>query len=132
MRELDRLAEDLAILDREIAETSLDDPAIRRLLTITDVNLVVAAGLKAAIGDLARFKSPQKLVSYFGLNPRVHQSGLYIQYMTVRFAAPPRARELSGGNQERIAAMRYCVGLDISLKRTANCPLRPSIAPVSY
>ncbi|MER9559860.1 transposase [Mesorhizobium sp. M0323] len=25
----------------------------------------------AAIGDIARFKSPQKLVSYFGLNPRV-------------------------------------------------------------
>ncbi|MER8516349.1 IS110 family transposase [Mesorhizobium sp. M1060] len=30
----------------------------------------------AAIGDVARFKSPQKLVSYFGLNPRVRQSGL--------------------------------------------------------
>lgn len=76
LRELDRLAEDLAILDREIAEATLDDPAIRRLLTITGVDLTVAAGLMAAIGDIARFKSPQKLVSYFGLNPRVHQSGL--------------------------------------------------------
>nr|WP_245501929.1 IS110 family transposase [Mesorhizobium sp. M2A.F.Ca.ET.039.01.1.1] len=76
VRELDRLAEDLATIDREIAETTLDDPAIRRLLTITGVNLAVAAGLMAAIGDIARFKSPQKLVSYFGLNPRVHQSGL--------------------------------------------------------
>jgi transposase len=76
LRELDRLADDLAMLDREIAETTLDDPAIRRLLTITGVNLAVAAGLMAAIGDIARFKTPQKLVSYFGLNPRVHQSGL--------------------------------------------------------
>ena len=59
VRELDRLAEDLAILDREIAETTLDDPAIRRLLTITGVNLAVAAGLMAAIGDIARFKSPR-------------------------------------------------------------------------
>lgn len=75
-RELDRLAEDLAILDRAIAETTMDDAGIRRLLTITGVNLAVAAGLMAAIGDLARFKSPQKLVSYSGLNPRVHQSGL--------------------------------------------------------
>ena len=74
VRELDRLAEDLAILDREIAVTTLDDPAIRRLLTITGVNLAVAAGLIAAI-DIARFKSPQKLLSYLGLNPRVHQSG---------------------------------------------------------
>jgi hypothetical protein len=30
----------------------------------------------AAIGDIGRFQSPQKLVSYFGLNPRVRQSGL--------------------------------------------------------
>jgi transposase len=76
VRELDRLAEDLTFLDREIAESTLDDGAIRRLLTITGVNLTVAVGLMAAIGDIARFKSPQKLVSYFGLNPRVRQSGL--------------------------------------------------------
>lgn len=76
VRELDRLAEDLTILDREIATNSLDDGSVRRLLTITGVNLAVAAGLMAAIGDITRFKSPQKLVSYFGLNPRVHQSGL--------------------------------------------------------
>jgi hypothetical protein len=30
----------------------------------------------AAIGDVKRFGSPDKLVSYFGLNPRVRQSGL--------------------------------------------------------
>lgn len=30
----------------------------------------------AAIGSIDRFVSPQKLVSYFGLNPRVRQSGL--------------------------------------------------------
>ncbi|WP_245648897.1 IS110 family transposase [Sphingomonas sanxanigenens] len=30
----------------------------------------------AAIGDINRFSSPQKLVSYCGLNPRVRQSGL--------------------------------------------------------
>ena len=76
IRELDRLGEDLDLLDREIAESVLDDPAIKRLMTITGVNLTVAVGLVAAIGDIARFSSPQKLVSYFGLNPRVRQSGL--------------------------------------------------------
>lgn len=76
VRELDRLGEDLAVLDREIAESALEDPAIKRLITITGVNLTVAVGLMAAIGDIGRFKSPQKLVSYFGLNPRVRQSGL--------------------------------------------------------
>ncbi|MDA9520162.1 transposase, partial [Bradyrhizobium sp. CCBAU 11434] len=76
VRELDRLAEDLALLDREIAQDAIDDLAVNRLMTITGVNLAVAAGIVAAIGDISRFDSPQKLVSYFGLNPRVRQSGL--------------------------------------------------------
>ena len=76
VRELDRLGEDLAMLDRDIAQGALEDEPIRRLLTITGVNLTVAAGLMAAIGSIDRFASPQKLVSYFGLNPRVRQSGL--------------------------------------------------------
>jgi hypothetical protein len=50
--------------------------SVTRQLTITGVNLIVAAGLVAAIGDVRRFTSPQQLVSYVGLNPRVRQSGL--------------------------------------------------------
>lgn len=80
VRELDRLGEDLAVLGREIAEAAIDDPAVKRLMTITGVNLTVAAGIVAAIGDIDRFKSPQKLVSYFGLNPRVRQSGLGVAH----------------------------------------------------
>ena len=76
VRELDRLGEDLDLLDCEIAQDALDDPAIKRLMTITGINLTVAVGLVAAIGDIRRFSSPQKLVSYVGLNPRVRQSGL--------------------------------------------------------
>lgn len=68
VRELDRLAEDLALLDREIAQDAIDDSAVNRLMRITGVNLAVAAGIMAAIGDISRFNSPQKLVSYFGLN----------------------------------------------------------------
>jgi transposase len=76
LRELDRLGEDLHALDRDIAQAVMDDPAVKRLLTITGVNLIVAAGLVAAIGDVHRFASSEKLVSYVGLNPRVRQSGL--------------------------------------------------------
>jgi len=76
LRELDRLGEDLGVLDREIAQAAIEEPAVKRLLTITGVNLIVAAGLVAAIGDVRRFPDPQKLVSYVGLNPRVRQSGL--------------------------------------------------------
>ncbi|MGH0241712.1 IS110 family transposase [Sinorhizobium meliloti] len=75
VRELDRLGEDLAVLDPQVAEGTVNDPAIKRLLTITGIDLTAATGLMAAIGNISRFKSPQKLVNYFGLNPRVRQSG---------------------------------------------------------
>ena len=64
------------LFDQEIAARVIGDPSVKRLLTITGVNINVAAGLVAAIGDIRRFSSPQKLVSYVGLNPRVRQSGL--------------------------------------------------------
>jgi transposase len=76
VRELDRLGEDLVLLDRAVAQAILGNPAVERLITITGVNVTVAAGLVAAIGDIRRFASPQKLVSYLGLDPRVRQSGL--------------------------------------------------------
>ena len=94
LRELDRLGGDLAILDREIAEAALDDGAVKRLMTITGVKLTVAASLMAAIGDIHRFSHPGKLVSYFGLNPRVRQSGLgpAIMAASARLDAAMRAR----------------------------------------
>ena len=76
IRELDRVGEHLDLLDSEMAESVLDDPAIKRLMTITGVNLTVAVGLVAEIGDIDRFSSPPKLLSHFGLQPRVHQSEL--------------------------------------------------------
>jgi len=75
LHELDRLAEDLVVIDRALGTEVLQDPNLKRLLTITGVNSTIAIGLLAAIGEISRFASPQKLVSYFGLNPRVRQSG---------------------------------------------------------
>ena len=76
LRELDRLGEDLAAIDRLLAEAVVHHRALQQLLTITGVNTAVAIGIWAAVGDITRFRSPEKLVSYFGLNPSVYQSGL--------------------------------------------------------
>src|SRR5438874_5306611 len=46
-------------------------------MTIPGVSSVVASTVLASIGDIARFPSPDKLSSYFGLIPRVRQSGEY-------------------------------------------------------
>ena len=73
--ELDRLGAELAEVDKSLAQKALDEPQVKRLMTITGVNATVAMSVLAAIGDIHRFSSPEKLVSYFGLNPRVRQSG---------------------------------------------------------
>src|SRR5690606_24148981 len=51
IRELDRLAQDLHALDKDIALESTEDPQIAHL-TITGINMTVAAGIMAAIGDI--------------------------------------------------------------------------------
>jgi transposase len=73
--ELARLAAELAIIDRDLAQRALADPNVKRLMTIGGVDSIVAASVLAAIGDIRRFSAPEKLVSYLGLNPSVHQSG---------------------------------------------------------
>ena len=73
--ELERLAAELAVIDRDLAQRALDNPSVKRLMTIGGVNSIVACSVLAAIGDITRFSSPDKLVSYLGLNPSVHQSG---------------------------------------------------------
>jgi transposase len=75
LREHDRLSEDLRVVERELAREALADAGTKRLMTIPGIDMVVAVGLLAAIGPVTRFESPDKLVSYLGLNPTVHQSG---------------------------------------------------------
>jgi hypothetical protein len=58
-----------------LAEQAVDDPRLKRLMTITGIDMVSGLGLIATIGDHTRFASSEKLVSYLGLNPSVRQSG---------------------------------------------------------
>ena len=44
-------------------------------MTIPGVDMAVAVAIVATVGDFSRFESPDKLVSYVGLNPSVRQSG---------------------------------------------------------
>src|SRR3954466_14740377 len=75
LRQLDFQAQELAIIDAELGRVALASAEVRRLMTIPRVDATVALSIVAAVGDFARFRSPQKLVSYLGLNPRVRQSG---------------------------------------------------------
>jgi len=73
--ELDWVSGKLERLDADLAQRSLDDPRARKLMSVTGINCVVATTVLAAIGDISRFPAPDQLASYFGLTPRVRQSG---------------------------------------------------------
>jgi transposase len=75
LRQIDFLDTEIMILDREIARLALQWPEVLRLMTVPGVNLQTAAAFMASIGDIRRFSSPRKLVSYLGLDPKVRQSG---------------------------------------------------------
>jgi transposase len=75
LRQIDFLDAEVAALDREIARQALAWPEVLRLMTVPGVNVQTAATFMAAVGDIRRFSTPSKLVSYLGLDPRVRQSG---------------------------------------------------------
>jgi transposase len=75
LREVDFLDSEVALIERELAAQALSSEEIRRLMTVPGVSLVSAATFVAVVGDIDRFSSPKKLVSYVGLDPRVRQSG---------------------------------------------------------
>ncbi len=75
VRQLDFHGDELADVERDIAVEAIDDPVVARLMTVPGIDVTVAVSVIAAVGDFTRFESPDKLVAYLGLNPRVRQSG---------------------------------------------------------
>jgi transposase len=75
LRHLDFCARELALIDADLAHVALEQKDVRRLMTIPGADATVALSIVAAVGDFTRFRTPDKLVSYLGLNPRVRQSG---------------------------------------------------------
>ena len=79
LNEIDRIDALVADLESVIASYVAVRPHLKdqmdRLLSITGVNLVVATGLIATIGDVTRFSTGKKLAAYFGVVPSVRQSG---------------------------------------------------------
>jgi transposase len=75
VRQLDFHGAELKEVDAELAIEALADPVVARLMTVPGVDATVALSIVAAVGDFSRFSSPDELVSYLGLNPKVRQSG---------------------------------------------------------
>jgi len=70
LQQIDQVTEELK---RTFANTT--DQEVPLLATINGVGTVSAMVFTAAIGDPHRFSSTKQIVSYFGLSPRIKQSG---------------------------------------------------------
>jgi transposase len=62
-------------LDKELGQLAQGDPQAGRLMTHPGVGAVTAVAVSSWVGDIHRFANAKKLASYFGLAPRVRQSG---------------------------------------------------------
>jgi transposase len=84
--------EQIGRLDEQFARGAWDDPRARLLMTLPGVDVVVAQTVLAALGDITRFKDPDRLASYFGLVPSTHQSGEHCYHGPITKRGNRRAR----------------------------------------
>jgi transposase len=71
---LDAVDKEISQLQKPIDQVAWTDPSVHLLMTLPGVNVTVAQGLMAAIGDISRFPTPAHLAAYLGLVPSTRQS----------------------------------------------------------
>jgi transposase len=72
---LETLNEQVRNADLQIAKDAVNENQAKLLMTMPGVDYSAAMTLLSEIGDVKRFPTPDKLASWIGLAPQVHQSG---------------------------------------------------------
>jgi len=91
---LDARLKHLRDLLEEAASQEAHRAMFRALQGLRGVSTIVAATLVAELGDLRRFSSPSKLMSYVGLTPSEHSSGARVQRGAITKAGNPHVRRV--------------------------------------
>jgi transposase len=72
---IDELEARITGIERELRRAGADHRYVPILMTAPGIGWITSFTIAAEIGDITRFPTPARLVSYTGLCPRVHQSG---------------------------------------------------------
>jgi hypothetical protein len=94
IRQLQRVEQEIDLLDERLITIAGDDPRVRLLMTLPGVSYVVAIGLLAALGDIQRFRDGSHAASYLGLVPMTRQSGKRCYHGRITKAGNPQTRWL--------------------------------------
>jgi len=92
IRQLGCLNQLTAEVEQNIAEDAVDSEEIRLLMTIPGIDFYTAMLFVSEIGDIARFRTSDRLVSWLGLAPRVSQSGEKCHHGKITKRGSPRVR----------------------------------------
>jgi len=92
---LEQIETRVAEVDEQLLQQARISESAKLLITIPGVNVTVAIGMLAAIDDVRRFPTPQKLGSYFGLVPRIRQSADRCYHGDITKAGNSTARSLA-------------------------------------
>jgi transposase len=92
LKQLETIEELIDEIQTSIAEQAVENDDIRLLMTIPGLDYYVAMMITSEVGDIERFSSSSKLVSWLGLAPRVSQSGDKCIHGHITKMGSPRVR----------------------------------------
>lgn len=75
LRVWENLQIEIRDFNARIEKETTDHPVAKRLMTVPGIGAYTALAILAEVGDFARFPDGEKLASYAGLVPQIHQSG---------------------------------------------------------
>jgi transposase len=82
----------IAALEAAIAEALREDDDGRRLRQVPGVGPVLAATIRAELGEVSRFAGVDQVVAYAGLEPRTRQSGALVGHQKLSKRGPGALR----------------------------------------
>jgi transposase len=92
LRLLTVLEDEIAALEKRLAQRVYQDDRVRLLMTLPGVSQNVAQAVVAAAGDITRFPTPEKFAGYLGLVPSTRQSAKSCHHGPITKAGRVQAR----------------------------------------
>ena len=89
---LDQLTTAINQANQQLEHLAEKDPDCRRLMTVPGVGPVTAIRFAAAVDEIGRFSSAEKVASYLGLVPGEHTTGFKPRSLSITKAGPGALR----------------------------------------